>query len=132
MFTSAVSPLVSEEQYIFKEVIMKRRRVVVTGIGVTVPGGIGTGQLWNHIHDGVSAAGVVDAFSEEHLPVHIGAEVKNFDPAEFIDRKSISRTERCTQFALASAELAYHDAGCTMDARLPNAPGYLTERRSAA
>jgi 3-oxoacyl-[acyl-carrier-protein] synthase II len=94
---------------------MERRRVVVTGIGVTVPGGIGTGQLWNHIHEGVSAAGIVDDFREEHLPVHIGAEVKDFDPAEFIDRKSISRTERCTQFALASAELAYHDAGCTVD-----------------
>ena len=53
--------------------------------------------------------------SEEHLPVQIGAEVKNFDPAEFIDRKSVLRTERCTQFALASAELAYHDAGRTMD-----------------
>ncbi len=94
---------------------MKGRRVVITGIGVTVPGGIGTGQLWNHIRNGVSAAGVVDGFREEHLPVQIGAEVKNFDPAEFLDRKSVLRTERCTQFALASAELAYHDAGCTMD-----------------
>ena len=94
---------------------MKRRRVVITGIGVAVPGGIGAAQLWNHVRDGVSAASVVDAFSEEHLPVRIGAEVKNFDPAEFIDRKTISRTERCTQFALASAELAYNDAEGVME-----------------
>ncbi len=94
---------------------MKHRRVVITGIGLTVPGGIGSEQLWGNLRDGVSAAGVVDALSEEHLPVQIGAEVKNFDPAEFLDRKSVLRTERCTQFALASAELAYHDAGRTMD-----------------
>ncbi len=94
---------------------MKRRRVVITGIGLTVPGGIGSEQLWGNLRDGVSAAGVVDALSEEHLPVQIGAEVKNFDPAEFIDRKSVLRTERCAQFALASSELAYHDAGRTVD-----------------
>ena len=94
---------------------MKRRRVVITGIGVTAPGGIGTDQLWNHVRDGVSAAGIVDVFKDEHLPVRIGAQVKNFNPEEFLDRKSISRTERCTQFALASAELAYHDAGGRMD-----------------
>ena len=94
---------------------MEHRRVVITGIGVTVPGGMGSSELWNHVREGVSAAGVVDEFREGHLPVHIGAEVKGFDPADFIDRKSVSRTERCTQFALASAELAYHDAGCTVD-----------------
>ena len=102
---------------------MKRRRVVITGIGLAVPGGIGSEQLWSNLRDGVSAAGVVDTLSEEHLPVHIGAEVKNFDPAEFIDRKSVLRTERCTQFALASAELAYHDAGRTMDSRTSGRTG---------
>ena len=95
---------------------MKRRRVVITGIGLASNReGSGAEQFWSNLRDGVSAAGVVDTLSEEHLPVQIGAEVKNFDPAEFIDRKSVLRTERCTQFALASAELAYHDAGRTMD-----------------
>lgn len=91
------------------------RRVVITGIGVAAPGGVGHEELWSRIHLGVSAAERLDELGDDRLSVQMGATVKNFDPADYLDRKQISRTERCTQFALASAELAYHDSELSID-----------------
>jgi 3-oxoacyl-[acyl-carrier-protein] synthase II len=90
-----------------------KRRVVITGIGVVAPGGVGIDGFWSRVKDGRPAARQVKRLGTDGLPAPIAAEVDGFDPAEFMPRKWVARTERCAQFALAAAMLAGRDAGVT-------------------
>lgn len=92
------------------------RRVVITGMGTIVPGGMGHKRLWESVVCGVSAVKEVPALMDNSLTVRIGACTDSFDPQNFLNRKWLSRTERCTQLALGAAMLAYEDSGLTLDA----------------
>ncbi|HZB96881.1 MAG TPA: beta-ketoacyl-ACP synthase II [Herpetosiphonaceae bacterium] len=92
------------------------QRVVVTGIGVVSPVGIGLDQFWDGISHGRSG---IDYFTQipnfRAYPSQIGAEVKGFEPREFIDFKEARRMSRMTQFAVASARMALEDSGLGPD-----------------
>ncbi|MDQ3962966.1 MAG: beta-ketoacyl-ACP synthase II [Actinomycetota bacterium] len=87
------------------------REVVVTGIGVVTPLGVGSAALWDALVEGRSGAGPIEGFDASEMPVRIGSEVKGFEPIDFIPAKEAARTDRFVQFGIAAAALAWDDAG---------------------
>lgn len=87
-----------------------KQRVVITGLGVVSPIGIGVEAFWDALKNGRSGAGHVSFFDTTDYPCKIDAEVKDFNPELYIDKKTIRRMDRFTQFALAAADMAVKDA----------------------
>ena len=97
-----------------------RERVVVTGIGVVTSVGIGVEAFWSAILDGTCGIGPVESFDTARYAVHIGGEVKGFEPRGFIQRLSPTGMARASQLAIAAARLALTDASldpATLDPR---------------
>src|SRR5919202_1993481 len=90
---------------------MYGNRVVVTGLGAVSPIGLSADEYWNNLLAGVSGAAQISAFDPTGLPVQIAAEVKGFDPGDYMDRKAARRMERFSQFSIAAAGQALQDAG---------------------
>jgi 3-oxoacyl-[acyl-carrier-protein] synthase II len=92
---------------------MSRRRVVVTGMGVVCPVGIGVEETWQALVAGKSGIGPITHFDSAALafPTRIAGEVKGFDPEKFLDKKEVRRNDRFIQFALAAADMAVKDSG---------------------
>ena len=91
------------------------RRVVITGIGVVSPLGIGVQKNWEALLRGESGIGPITRFDASKHSTRIAGEVKNFDPLAFIERRESRRMDRFIQFALAAAALAVEDARITPD-----------------
>jgi 3-oxoacyl-[acyl-carrier-protein] synthase II len=89
-------------------------RVVVTGLGCISPIGLTVEDYWQNLLAGVSGAARIASFDPEGLPVQIAAEVKGFDPGDYMDRKAAKRMERFAQFSIAAAGQALSDAGLTV------------------
>lgn len=87
-----------------------RARVVVTGLGAITPFGIGVESLWEGLCAGRSAVGPISRFDASEFPSQIAAEVKDFNPSDYMDKKEARRMDRFTQFALVSAHFALEDA----------------------
>jgi len=94
------------------------RRVVVTGVGMITPLGVGTGPTWEAILAGKSGVGTITKFDASQFSTTIAAEVKRFVPEDFIDRKEIKRMDPFIHLAMASAHLAMEDAGLSIDGEL--------------
>ena len=90
-----------------------KRRVVVTGIGVVSPVGTGVQKFWENLTKGVSGVDRIKSFDpdEYNLSVKIAAEVKDFNPEEFMDKKEAKKASRFIQFAIAAAKEALEDSG---------------------
>lgn len=86
------------------------RRVVITGLGAITPIGIGKENFWNSLIQGKSGIGYITRFDTTDFDAKIGAEVKDFNPSDFLDKKESRRMDRFTQFAVAAAKLALDDA----------------------
>ena len=86
-------------------------RVVVTGLGVISPVGTGVESFWSNLTAGKSGVGLITRFDASAYSTRFAAEVKDFDPARYIDKKEARRMDRFTQFALAAAGMALEDAG---------------------
>jgi 3-oxoacyl-[acyl-carrier-protein] synthase II len=86
-------------------------RVVVTGMGAVTPLGLSVTEFWAGLRSGRSGVGVITRFDTTAFEAKIGAEVKGFVPADFMDRKEARRMDRYTQFAVAAAKMAWADAG---------------------
>ena len=87
-----------------------KRRVVVTGVGPVTPIGTGKEEFWNNLIAGKSGVGIITRFDPTDFDVKIAGEVKDFDYAQFIDKKEGKRMDRVTHFAVAAAKLAVEDA----------------------
>lgn len=85
------------------------KRVVITGLGAITPIGIGKKEYWNSLLQGKSGIGYITRFDTENYATKIAAEVKNFSPEDYIDRKVAKRMDRFTQYAVAGAYLALED-----------------------
>lgn len=88
-----------------------KRRVVVTGIGVISPIGIGPCQMWEGIRRGESAVRPVTRFDASTFRSRVAAQVEGFDPDRWMDRKTGRRLDRFAQFGVAAARQAAEDAG---------------------
>ncbi|WP_044736090.1 beta-ketoacyl-ACP synthase II [Geobacillus kaustophilus] len=89
---------------------MEKRRVVVTGIGAVTPLGNDAETTWKNIIAGQSGIDVVTRVNPDDFPAKVAAEVKDFDPSLFIDRREARKMDRFTQFAVAAALMAVKDA----------------------
>ena len=99
------------------------RRVVVTGIGLICPTGIGTENAWKAILAGRSGIGPVTLFDATPFPCRIAGEVPAFDPLDFVEKKDVKKTARFIHFALAATEFAVRHAGLDMKAEHPDRVG---------
>ena len=89
---------------------MQRIRVVVTGLGCVTPIGTGKDAFWNNLIAGKSGAGRITHFDPTNFDCQIAAEVKDFDPSLYMDKKDARRIVRFIQFAIAASKLALADA----------------------
>ncbi len=87
------------------------RRVVVTGLGAITPLGIGTDEYWQGLMAGRSGVGLVKDFDCSAIATRIAAQVKDFRPEDYLDRKDAKRMDRFAQFAAAASKMAVADAG---------------------
>src|SRR5713226_4947429 len=101
------------------------RRVVVTGLGLVTPLGIGTEATWQAALAGKSGVGPITRFDAKDLPCRIAGEVKGFDPALYMDRKEARRNDLFIQFGLAATQMALVDAGLPLDKPLGERCGVI-------
>ena len=100
-----------------------RRKVVVTGIGVVSPNGVGSEAFWRATRAGVSGIDTISSFDPSELACRIAGEVKNFDPEHYLSPKDLKRAGRAVPLAVAAAQEALQSAGV-------EAPMTLDEKRS--
>ncbi len=86
------------------------RRVVVTGIGLVSPVGIGTQANWDALCSGVTGIGPITRFDASAFSTRFAGEVKHFDPLQWIEKKELKKMDIFIQFALAAAQFAVDDA----------------------
>ena len=94
----------------FFSTFMELKRVVVTGLGAVTPLGNTVPQLWDSVVNGKSGAGPITHFDTTNFKTKFACEVKNFDAAEFIDRKEVRKMDLCSQYAIVAADEAIADA----------------------
>ena len=87
------------------------RRVVVTGVGLITPLGIGVDETWDALCTGKSGVGEITKFNAENYPVRIAAEVKGFNNADWLPTKEAKRTELFISYAIAATRMAMEDSG---------------------
>jgi 3-oxoacyl-[acyl-carrier-protein] synthase II len=104
---------------------MSRRRVVVTGLGLVSPVGIGVEESWSALLAGKSGIGPITQFDASTFPTRIAGEVKGFDPETCMDRKEVRRNDRFIQFAMAAADMAWKDSGLDMAREDPERVGAI-------
>lgn len=89
---------------------MSKHDVVITGIGIINPAGIGKDEFWHNISTGKSAIREISRFDSTDFPTKVAGEIAEFEPADYIPRRFIVKTDRFTHYALAATELALQDA----------------------
>ncbi len=94
---------------------MTKRRVVVTGMGAITPIGNGLNEFWDGLTSGKNGVAPITKFDATNFETQFAAEVKNFSPENYIDKKSIKRMDPFTHFALATTEMAFTDSGMNLD-----------------
>lgn len=87
-----------------------KRRVVITGMGAITSLGLQVESFWQAIKNGKNGINVIERIDVSDLPTKVAAEIKDFLPEEFIDKKEIKRTDRFTQYALAASQMAVENA----------------------
>ena len=90
-----------------------KRRVVITGLGAVTPAGTGIDRFWRSLTGGVSGVDLIKKFDPDEfgIPVKIAAEVKDFDPLDFMDKKEASRLSPFIQYAVGAVHEALEDSG---------------------
>lgn len=92
-----------------------KKRVVVTGLGAVTPIGNDAETAWQNAINGVSGVGPLTRVDKELFPAKVAAELKDFDPEKFMDKKEARRMDRFTQYAVAASFMAVNDADLTID-----------------
>ncbi|MDD5657012.1 MAG: beta-ketoacyl-ACP synthase II [Elusimicrobia bacterium] len=93
-----------------------KRRVVVTGIGIITPLGIGTEPTWSGLMEGRSGAGPITKFDTALFSTKIAAELKGFDPLNWVEKKELKKMDPFIQYAIAAADFAVKSSGLSITA----------------
>ena len=104
---------------------MDGRKVVVTGLGVVSPVGIGLAETWTSVVNGRSGVSKVEHFDASALPTQIAGTVRNFRAEDWMDPKEARRNDRFIQLAVAASNLAMEDAGLDMTREDPTRVGVI-------
>ncbi|MDP4145141.1 MAG: beta-ketoacyl-ACP synthase II [Bacillota bacterium] len=91
------------------------KRVVITGMGIVSPLGFNIADFWNSIKEGRSAIDNVSSIDVTDIPTKVAAEIKDFNPLDFMDRTKVRRTSRFMQFAIAAAKMAVESSELNLD-----------------
>ncbi|HJP19225.1 MAG TPA: beta-ketoacyl-ACP synthase II [Nitrospinota bacterium] len=102
-----------------------KRKVVVTGLGLVTPLGIGLKESWDEIIAGKSGIGTITRFDTTNFPIKIAGEVKGFDPHDFIDKKEVKKMDTFIHYAVAAAEFALNDSGLKVHTGNANKVGVI-------
>jgi 3-oxoacyl-[acyl-carrier-protein] synthase II len=102
-----------------------KRRVVITGLGVVAPNGIGKDAFWQANIEGKSGVDKITAFDVSNLESKIAAQVKNFDPPQFIPKEVAKRVDRFVHLGLASAKMAIEDSKIDLEKEDKNRIGVI-------
>ena len=94
---------------------MKKRRVVVTGIGALTPIGNNLQNYWDSLIKGVSGAAKITHFDSSNFKTQFACEVKDFDVTEFIHKKEARKLDKFSQYAMVVADEAFVDSGIDSD-----------------
>ncbi len=86
---------------------MSKRRVVITGMGTVSPVGNTVAEAWKNVVEGRSGIGPIERFDVSAFPTRIGGEVRDFDPADFIDRKQVRKTDPFIHYGVAASKQAW-------------------------
>ena len=89
----------------------QNRRVVVTGIGAVTPLGNNTADTWQNMKNGRNGIAPITHFNTDNFKAKLGAEVKGFDPKEYLEVNEVLRTDRFAQFAVAASQQAVEESG---------------------
>src|SRR4030042_2118562 len=90
--------------------LLEKRRVVITGMGVVAPNGIGVKNFWDSLVHGRSAVRRITHFDASSYPCQVAAQVPDFEPTDYMDPKTAKRLDRFAQFALAASKMAVDDS----------------------
>ena len=93
-----------------------KRRVVITGLGVVTPLGTGVEKSWQALCQGKSGVARITKFDASDFKAQIAAELKDFHPEDFLDRRKIRRTDSFIQYSLAATRMALDDSGLAINA----------------
>jgi len=91
------------------------RRVVITGLGAVSPIGHGKDTFWKALKEGRNGVAPIEQFDVTGFPVTFGAEIKDFDPTIWMDKKEVRRSDKVIHFALAAASMAVDDASLRLE-----------------
>ena len=94
---------------------MELKRVVVTGLGALTPVGNNVEETWENLKNGVSGAGPITHFDSTAFKTHFACEVKNFNAADYMDRKLARKMDLYAQYAIAAAGEAIKDCGMDLE-----------------
>ena len=108
------------------------QRIVVTGIGLLTPLGIGIDSFWAGLIEGRSGVGPITLCDPGESPSRIAAEVSSFDPRDYLEAKEARRISRASQFAVAAARMALTDSGLVVDASNRHNVGALIANGSSS
>lgn len=103
-----------------------KRRVVVTGIGLVTPLGTGTKKTWEGLLNGRSGIGPITRFDASAHASQIAAEVKDFEPSDWFEKKQAKTLDHFVQYGIAAAELAIQDSGLKLTEELSERVGVIT------
>ena len=103
-----------------------KRRVVITGLGLVTPVGIGVEPTWQSLCQGKSGVGEITHFDASAYATQIAAEVKDFNPQDFMPKKDANRMEPFIAFALAACRMAMEDSGLVIDSSNESRVGVIT------
>lgn len=95
--------------------LVEKRRVVITGMGVVAPNGIGIDNFWDSLVHGRSGVRKITRFDASSYPCQFAAEVPDFDPSNYMSPKTAKRLDRFAQFALAASKMALEDSKINID-----------------
>ncbi len=102
------------------------RRVVITGLGLVTPLGIGVDETWRALCSGKSGIGEITRFDVSAYETKIAGEVKGFRPADFLQKKDVKRVEPFLAYAIAAARMALEDSGLVINDSNGNRVGIIT------
>ncbi len=102
------------------------RRVVITGLGLVTPLGIGVDETWTALCKGQSGISEITRFNASGFDTRIAGEVKNFHPEDFLSKKEAKRIQEFIAYAVAASRMALEDSGLTIDKTNETRVGVLT------
>ncbi|MDY6912437.1 MAG: beta-ketoacyl-ACP synthase II [Chloroflexota bacterium] len=104
---------------------MANRRVVITGLGAITPLGLTVEDFWQGLTSGLSGIGPITLFDASAYPVKLAAEVKGFEPTNYMHIKRVDRTSRCTHYGIAAAKMSIESAMLDMSKETPERVGVI-------